>query len=95
MINMYYIYSQNDSRQTRSLVVTASLARQKNDKKYSAFQSATVNTDHSKVVPLLQFFFVCTSVVSYVTFVLSLFDPHFFWCLRKAPGYSHLSLIFY
>ena len=27
----------------------------------------------SKAVPLLQFFFVCASMVSYVTFVLSLF----------------------
>ena len=34
---------------------------------------------------LLQFF-VLASVVSYVTFVLSLFVSHlaFFWCLRKA-----------
>ena len=35
--------------------------------------------------PLLQFFFVHTSLVLYVTFVLSLFVPHlsFFWCLGK------------
>ena len=40
--------------------------------------------DMSKMVPLLQFFFVRR--VSYVAFVLSLFVPHlsFFWCLRKA-----------
>ena len=43
-------------------------------------------TGHSKTVPLLQFFFVCASVVSYVAFVLSLFVPHlsFFWNLGKA-----------
>ena len=35
--------------------------------------------------PLLQFFFVYTSLVLYVTFVLSLFAPHlsFFPCLGK------------
>ena len=33
----------------------------------------------SKAVPLLQFFFVCASVVSYVTFVLSWFVLHLFF----------------
>ena len=53
------------------------------------------------VVLLLQFF-VCVSVVSYVSFVLSLFVPHlsFFWCLEKAVlpdcGISWISsLIFF
>ena len=32
-------------------------------------------TDNSKAVMLLQFFFVCASVVSYVAFVLCLFVP--------------------
>ena len=32
----------------------------------------------------MQFFFVYVSVVSYVAFVLSLFDLRLFWCLRKA-----------
>ena len=43
-------------------------------------------TDRSKAVPLLLFFFVCASVVSYVALVLSLFEPHlfFFWCLGRA-----------
>ena len=43
-------------------------------------------TDRSKVVALLHFYFVCASVVSYVTFVLSLFVPRlsFFWCLGRA-----------
>ena len=37
------------------------------------------------MVPLLQFFFVCASVVSYEAFVLSLFNPHLsFWCLGMA-----------
>ena len=31
------------------------------------------STDHSKAAPLLQFFFVYVSVVSYVAFLLSLF----------------------
>ena len=41
--------------------------------------------DRSKAVPLLQFV-VCVSVVSYVTFVLSLFVPHlsFIWCFERA-----------
>ena len=44
------------------------------------------STDCSKAVPLLQFFFVCASVVSYVAFVLSLFVSHlsFIWCLGRA-----------
>ena len=33
-------------------------------------------TDHSKAVLLLQFYFVCASVISYRAFVLSLFVPH-------------------
>ena len=35
--------------------------------------------------PLLQYFFVCASIVSYVVFVLS-FVPHlsFLWCLGRA-----------
>ena len=34
-------------------------------------------TDRSEALPLLQFFFVCASVVSYVAFVFfSLFIPH-------------------
>ena len=43
------------------------------------------STEHSKAVPLLQFFFVFALVGSYVAFVLSLFVPHlfFFWCPRK------------
>ena len=38
------------------------------------------------MVPLLQFFFLCVSVVSYVAFVLSLFAPllSFFWWMGKA-----------
>ena len=42
--------------------------------------------DRSKVFPLLQFFFVCASVVSYVTCVLSFFVPYlsFFWYLERA-----------
>ena len=41
-------------------------------------------TDSS--VRLLKFFIVCTSLVSYVAFVLSLFVPHlaFVWCLGRA-----------
>ena len=47
--------------------------------------SVVFTTDRSKAVPLLQFIFVCASMVSYEAFVLSLFAPHlsFFWCLRK------------
>ena len=43
-------------------------------------------TDHSKAVPLLQFFFICAPVISYMMFVLSLFVPHpfFFRCPGKA-----------
>ena len=33
-------------------------------------------TDRSKAIPLLQFFFVCVSVMLYVAFVVSLFVPH-------------------
>ena len=46
----------------------------------------SLSADRSKAILLLQFFFVCTSVVLYVAFVLSLFVPHlsFFWHLRKA-----------
>ena len=45
-----------------------------------------VPTDRSKAVLLLQFFFICASVVSYMVFVLSLFVHHlsFFWWLGKA-----------
>ena len=32
-----------------------------------------MSRDRSKAVPLLQFIFICTSVVLYVAFVLSLF----------------------
>ena len=40
-----------------------------------------VSTDlRSMAVPLLQFFFVCASVISYVAFVLSLFVPQLFFC---------------
>ena len=41
--------------------------------------------DHSKAIPLLEFFFVCASVVS-VAVDLSLFVPQlsFFWCLGRA-----------
>ena len=51
----------------------------------------------SKVVPQLHFFFVCASVVSYLTFGLSLYFPHlsFFWCLGRAMlrdyGFSWIS----
>ena len=40
----------------------------------------------SKAVPLLWFFFLCASVVSYVTFVLILFISFlsFIWCLRRS-----------
>ena len=40
---------------------------------------------HSIVVPLLQFFFVCASVVPHLAFVLPFFDPHlsFLCCLGK------------
>ena len=43
--------------------------------------------DRFKAVLLMQFLFVCASVVSYVTFVLSLFVPHlsFFLC-HGMPG---------
>ena len=42
--------------------------------------------DSSKAVLLLQFFFVCVTVVSYVACVLSLFVPNFSFllCLGKA-----------
>ena len=39
-----------------------------------------IKREHSKTVPLLQFFFVCASVVSYVAFVflcLFLMSPSF------------------
>ena len=41
--------------------------------------------DFNKAILLLQVFFVYTSVVSYVAFVLSLFVPglSFFWCLGR------------
>ena len=44
------------------------------------------STDCSKEILLLQFFFVCSSLVSYVAFVLSLFVLHLslFWCLGRA-----------
>ena len=49
------------------------------------FVMSRVPTYRSKAVPLLSFFLVCMSVVSYLEFVLSLFVPHlsFFWCLGK------------
>ena len=34
------------------------------------------STDHSKAVPLLQYFLFPASVVSYIAFILSLFVPH-------------------
>ena len=60
------------------------------------------HVEQKGAVVLLQFFFVCASVVSYVAFVLSLFVPHlsFLCCLgRAAPrdcGISWVSsLIFF
>ena len=43
------------------------------------------STERSNVVPLLQLFFVYTTVISCMAFALSLFVPHlsFFWCLGK------------
>ena len=41
-----------------------------------------VSTDRSKAVPLLQFFFVSSSVVSYVVLCPYLFlIPLFLWCI--------------
>ena len=41
-------------------------------------------TDRSKEIPLLQFFFVCASVISHVALAVPLFVLHysFLWCLR-------------
>ena len=52
---------------------------------YKEITASNVSNDISKVVPLLQFFSVRASVVSYVEFVLSLYVPHLacFWCLEK------------
>ena len=43
-------------------------------------------TEKHTAVLLLQIFFICASVVSYLTFVLSLYIPNlsFFWCLGRA-----------
>ena len=41
-------------------------------------------TDRSKAVLLLQFFFVCASVVSYVAFVMTLFVPHLSFFVASA-----------
>ena len=38
-------------------------------------------TERSQVIPLLQFFFLCASVVSYAALILVLFVPHFFLCM--------------
>ena len=54
---------------------------------YNWFKSySSLPTDYSKAVPLLQFFFVCTSVVSYVTFALSIFFPYFSFLLVPQGG---------
>ena len=45
------------------------------------------STDLSKAIPLLQFSFVCASLVSFAAFVLSLFVSHYlscFWCLGSS-----------
>ena len=54
-------------------------------------------TYRSKAVPLLQFIFVCASVVSYVAFVLSLLVPYlpFFCCFgRPVLRDCRISLVF-
>ena len=59
--------------------------------------SSFFSTDLSKELSLLQFCFVCASMVSYVAFVLSLFVPHlsFFWCLKGyVLGDWGISLVF-
>ena len=43
-------------------------------------------TDRSKVAPVLQFFIVRTSVVSYVAFVFSLCVPHYFFLSVPPEG---------
>ena len=40
-------------------------------------------TDHSKAVPLLQFFFVYDYVISYVAFVVTVPHLYFVWCFGR------------
>ena len=51
---------------------------------YLFFHCIYVLRFRSKAVPMLRFFYVCASVVSYVAFILSLFVPHlsFLWYLE-------------
>ena len=58
---------------------------------FLACMPSSLTLDRSSEVLLLQFL-ICVSVVSYVTFVLSLFMPHFS-CLLEVLRYFHLYLI--
>ena len=50
---------------------------------YLFFWHSSFPTDHSNVTTLLlQFFFVCASVISYMTSVLSVFVPNLSFVLR-------------
>ena len=53
--------------------------------KWVCFRDVLLSTNCSIAIPLLQFLFVCASVVSYVAFVLSLFVPYLslFLCLGE------------
>ena len=52
--------------------------------KQNAFRPSKEN--YSKSAPLLLFFFVCSSLVLHMAFVLSLFVSHltFIWCFERA-----------
>ena len=60
-----------------------------------AHTQSSLPTDRKKAVPLLQFVFVCASVISYVKYVLTLYVPHLFfwrlgWAVLRAFGISYV-----
>ena len=52
----------------------------------TSFWDRSFSNDRSNAVPLLQFLFVRASVVSFVTFVLTLFVPHLSFVIVTFPG---------
>ena len=72
--------------QLSSLIMLGKKIAEHNLKYFSSFPTPFHTQKQAfKAVPLLQLLFVCTSVVSYVAFVLSVFvpRPYLFWCLGR------------
>ena len=67
----------------------------------SPLSNSSFSTDRSKAIPLLQFSFVCVSMVSYVAFcvVHICSSLSFFWCLGRSvlcdENFLGISLIFF